>query len=326
MSTAQAREVLGLTGNYTADDVKKAYREKAKANHPDMGGSEEKMKDVNAAYELLQSTSGKASNRIDWDEIAKEYSKLRDQINDIIQKSLDKEAFLKYFEGQFDVKFKVDYEKYYGEKERNPSFAGVSIKFSSEDDMVTFVLDATVYLVNIRKNNALGGSSELSIPLSVSGVGFFNARKFKLFDKSWGNTMQSIDLNNPSEYFPADKLKKHSTKKDRTKATRKDFVTAIATVLKGKSMSDKDSFMVPVEGNTYLSLSRNTFMRTGSWRIRFYTKMSEYRYLPAGEQSDYWSFLEDASLLDTILSIKGKDMGAIRKILNKHKDSVDTTK
>lgn len=37
------REVLGLTGPVTADQVKAAYREKAKSAHPDSGGSKEAM-------------------------------------------------------------------------------------------------------------------------------------------------------------------------------------------------------------------------------------------------------------------------------------------
>lgn len=37
------RDVLGLTGPVTADQVKAAYREKAKAAHPDGGGSKEAM-------------------------------------------------------------------------------------------------------------------------------------------------------------------------------------------------------------------------------------------------------------------------------------------
>jgi len=37
------REVLGLSGPVTADHVKNAYREKAKAAHPDAGGSKEAM-------------------------------------------------------------------------------------------------------------------------------------------------------------------------------------------------------------------------------------------------------------------------------------------
>ena len=322
MTTPQARTVLGLSNDYSTDDVKKAYRQKAKENHPDVGGSEEAMKDVNLAYELLQNTVGKVSTRTNWDEIGKKYSALRDQINDIIKKSFDTNAFIKYFETFFGQPFKVELITYYGEGEKNPAFAGVKARFVSDDDMITLMLNASVYLTNISGNTSLGGSTELSIPLSVSGVGFFNARKFKLFDSAWGNTMASINLNKPEEFFPEAKLKKHSTKKDRTKATRKDYVTAVLTVLKGKPMSDKDSYMCEIGEDTYLGISRSTFMRVGMWRFLMYNKVGAHRYIPVKGDS-HWSFLEEPELLDVMLSLKGKDISAITKELNDYKVKVE---
>ena len=49
------REVLGLTGPVTAEQVKAAYREKAKSAHPDTGGSREQMAALSRARdEALQ--------------------------------------------------------------------------------------------------------------------------------------------------------------------------------------------------------------------------------------------------------------------------------
>ncbi len=46
-------DVLGLTQNATADDIKKAYRKLAREHHPDKGGDPEKFKKVQEAYEVL---------------------------------------------------------------------------------------------------------------------------------------------------------------------------------------------------------------------------------------------------------------------------------
>lgn len=51
-------EVLGISKNASADEIKKAYREKAKQHHPDMNPTnkkeaEEKFKEVSEAYEVL---------------------------------------------------------------------------------------------------------------------------------------------------------------------------------------------------------------------------------------------------------------------------------
>lgn len=45
--------ILGLSNWATTAEIRKAYRALALRNHPDRGGSEEKMKEINGAYEYL---------------------------------------------------------------------------------------------------------------------------------------------------------------------------------------------------------------------------------------------------------------------------------
>lgn len=47
-------EILGVKKDASADEVKKAFRKAAIANHPDRGGDEEKFKEINEAYEVLK--------------------------------------------------------------------------------------------------------------------------------------------------------------------------------------------------------------------------------------------------------------------------------
>lgn len=46
-------ERLGVAQTATADEIKAAYRKKAKAHHSDKGGDDETMRAINAAYEIL---------------------------------------------------------------------------------------------------------------------------------------------------------------------------------------------------------------------------------------------------------------------------------
>jgi len=57
-------EVLGLQKGASADDIKKAYRKLAKANHPDLHpgdrAAEERFKEINEAYEILSDDDKRA--------------------------------------------------------------------------------------------------------------------------------------------------------------------------------------------------------------------------------------------------------------------------
>lgn len=59
MTIFKAMEILGLTGSFTAEELKKAYYKKARENHSDMGGSDEVMKEINEAHEILKKQVGK---------------------------------------------------------------------------------------------------------------------------------------------------------------------------------------------------------------------------------------------------------------------------
>ena len=63
MSASEAEQVLGLSGRYSAAEVKSSYRKMSLKHHPDKGGSTEMMKKVNAAYEMLKKGSSSRSSR-----------------------------------------------------------------------------------------------------------------------------------------------------------------------------------------------------------------------------------------------------------------------
>jgi hypothetical protein len=52
-----AMALLGLSAGFTAEDLKRAYRAKVKAAHPDVGGSNAAAAAINAAYALLKARS-----------------------------------------------------------------------------------------------------------------------------------------------------------------------------------------------------------------------------------------------------------------------------
>lgn len=59
MNYSEALNLFGLTGGFTEENLRKKYLELSKKYHPDMGGNDEMMKKVNAAYAALK---GKSTN------------------------------------------------------------------------------------------------------------------------------------------------------------------------------------------------------------------------------------------------------------------------
>ena len=59
MDYKQALVILGLAEGFTEDELKKKYRELSMKWHPDKGGDEEMMKQINVAYETLKNKTAK---------------------------------------------------------------------------------------------------------------------------------------------------------------------------------------------------------------------------------------------------------------------------
>lgn len=57
-------DLLGVSKNASADEIKTAFRKKAHEHHPDKGGNEEKFKELNEAYQVL----GNAEKRQRYDQ------------------------------------------------------------------------------------------------------------------------------------------------------------------------------------------------------------------------------------------------------------------
>ena len=58
-------EILGLPGDASEADIKRAYRDLSKVHHPDVGGDETKFVEINTAYKIL--SDAKRRSRYDED-------------------------------------------------------------------------------------------------------------------------------------------------------------------------------------------------------------------------------------------------------------------
>jgi len=69
----KALDILGLPKLITREDIKKQYHFLAKKKHPDVGGEEEQMEQLNAAYNLLMKYIEEFRYTFDEEEISKQF-------------------------------------------------------------------------------------------------------------------------------------------------------------------------------------------------------------------------------------------------------------
>jgi len=68
MDRKEACKILGVAENATPQEIKKARDRLARKHHTDKGGSNDKIQDINVAYDVLTKDSNDSSN-IDEDAI-----------------------------------------------------------------------------------------------------------------------------------------------------------------------------------------------------------------------------------------------------------------
>ena len=68
-----ALDILGLPKLITKEDIRKQYHFLAKKNHPDLGGNEVKMEQINTAYTFLMKYIEEFRYTFDEEEISKQF-------------------------------------------------------------------------------------------------------------------------------------------------------------------------------------------------------------------------------------------------------------
>ena len=185
LTIKDALSILDLADGYSEDELKSAYKKKAKEHHPDKGGSVELMQKVNLSYEMLKGRN--TTSKFNFEDMHKEYKELCKGINELIAKSFKRVEFTNYFKEVFGQPFKivnVEYlgESYYKGKFKNqygsPSYAGIKFSIESKDGTIVVDFVASIYLTDIKKGEL---SVDGGLPLNVVSTGFFSGRKLSVF-------------------------------------------------------------------------------------------------------------------------------------------------
>jgi len=299
MSVDEALNLLEFPSEDLGDEdkLKAAFRKAAMKHHPDRGGSEDTMKKINKAYDILKESKQRKKSDTDWEEINTKYRKAASIVIEDLKKTFKPDAFSSYLEEQTGKKY-TNKTKYFPEdvnKVRSPSYASVSSTWRSEDNETVFTLHASVTLHDVVWPKAQLGGEGLDIGYDM----YFDIsilhdnRDVKFKRQKWGRSQLKAILYDPKHIFPEAKIKKMLGGKDKArKFSKRDM--ELGLVKKLNASLRKEHTFIPMgvdistvsEDTNYtgfkapftLVLNRTVF--SGGWNER----------RTSVERKAYWSF------------------------------------
>lgn len=331
MTQAVAMKTLGLTGAYSDDDVKAAYRQAAKANHPDRGGSTEKMQAVNSAYDLLKGTAGKAEaareSFQDKQARAKEEKQvIYNFVSHMFDKFFDLNAYLAYFKEMSGGKtFHVERNIVSG------SWGSTTVTYKFYDDEKSIFFDMTAYAqVFITKALGAGIDKPELDKMGISTDVLVNRAKHKMTQSNYNREETEKFMKDPTVLFPKAKLKKIFGGSAKVKKLKKaDYILTIKKEMDAKHLGG-DDYSVDIGEGFNLYLSRISWMRKGFWSFSGRNTNDKTRFsvtagMPEVETSDSLDALID--MYKTLKKKSGKTNTWVESELTKHmsKLKVDLT-
>jgi hypothetical protein len=278
MDIDDAKNIFGISTIPNAVDLKTMWKDLAKKNHPDFGGNADKMKDINAAYDLLSSYAGSGDSSSygpsDWAEREdKQEAKNKAffaMAENFFDKSFDEKRFKEYISDfvtddlTVNIKKatfpKASFAKYYDVPYR------VEVELSNADN--TTVIYLSYYIEIGSGGGGLGYSgidmNEVLFEIAVQSNIYFGKRKFKVSQSNWKWRAGTKTLSNYEELFPKAKMKKIFATDTSTRAfKKKDMMLGLERELDVRFNNDDIYiYFFGKKVEYYLIINRIVMMRT----------------------------------------------------------------
>lgn len=278
MTVAEARKLLGIDFDtrLTPEVLKKAYRSASMRAHPDRGGTNAEMQKVNAAFEMLQNTTGGDTGLS-----AKEAMEERARNMALrLLNAVDGDAYHNYLDSVFgDIASLETFENRVNEAS---SWASRRMEFASQDrETVIKVSFSFQYHQFYRTDKKLGaGADEDMIPgdMFIMTEILHDRQKVKLSRQDFDITKSPGVFTDPSVVFPEDKLRKkiREVTKDSAssggsggakKMKKRDFITSLKNKFPDGQMAtgSEIAYIHEFGGGITFQATRITMMRQGFW-------------------------------------------------------------
>ena len=309
MNLAQAGKTFGLSFPYTAADVKKTYRALSSKNHPDNGGNDDDMAQINVAYSILKDTNSSQPYTLNWKEIRERNELKASDLTNVIKNTFNVSAFLAYFRGFTGEDF-----EYIIHETSNQWNGGINVKFFNKDKTTVFTFAATASTNDRSKPSFSGNNENISFELGITAFGYINRKKIKMARRDWAFDNDHAALFDPSKSFGRAKLVKAFSQPKTTDMKKADFQLALEYELNAKHVSDVD--FIPLGDDYFLKVYRMVWNRVPAWTFCGISYKQGFTYKNTNHRV-YHTFYENSEAIDTLLKLKalGTDFDTIAKVV-----------
>lgn len=288
LNLSDAMQLFDIEKVPDENELKSLYRKMSIKYHPDKGGSDELMKDVNQAYDILKKNIGVGSIQ------NKARNKARNRAEEIKQQEAKNKVHFRAMEDLFNRSFNEQELKKYLQK-----FTSEELHIDKQQPDFDKIKDYEWYsfryyhvIVNIHnENNTLvfhigyhispawktsGGlsydnqdDSEILYEMIIDSDVYYNNRKNKLGKSSWQWRVGHSVLKEYDKIFPASKLKKILGGEGKKSFKKSDMYLGIEREIGPITTETNGLFLYPFGKNAkfYFWVSRNTFRGLANYNI-----------------------------------------------------------
>ena len=256
MSVTDAMKMFGLKEvPSTKEELNKHFKKLALKHHPDLGGSEETMKLLNQAKELLDKNLGKSAKSGKVAGQKSEYDIQMEHVKEVIRETLsrfDETLYKDYLDKAFGISFNV-------KKEFN-QFSNLIMEFSDKErDKVfelTFYVDEHKAYNQIYNTKSINGVSDRTFDVGMYSFVFIDNKKQVLTKDRFMKVSDAKIFTDPTILLPKTKISKLSKGEVRKNSNlaKRDF----EALFKAKYNADIDGrgqqtyYFIPVHNGEYI--------------------------------------------------------------------------
>ena len=292
MSFSDAMKVFGIDAVPNKSDLDKLYKKLALKNHPDLGGSEEKMKEINQAKDVLDKRAGSSSStNATYGGYSKEQRAEDDKQYEVFataiaaeMKSFDLQTYESYLEKIFGVPFKSEFK--INDRDRYRNGVNVGIEFSDAERNKVFYLflmaDAWSAFWEARRKGGLATADKTVYKITMRSDVMIDGKKQALTKSRYVNSNEAKMFRDPEVLLPSKRLQKFASGEARknSKLSKRDFIGLFTMVFKceHEKVGNADMFIFKTAQDFVVVIQRTTFGGSVDYRVYIHEKSSSPYY------------------------------------------------